>query len=139
MDFGKSLNDKSLNTTSSIDWTLIIMYLAMSLYFNKDVFQGKSIAKRIVKQQIIDIKTNEVASPIKCLIRNITIPIWIIEVIVVLYSPSRRIGDFIAGTKVINAVELDNSNPPVYFKKVIVAFILSLVIMSVLTFSFMGN
>ena len=44
-------------------------------------------------------KTDTVASSLKCLIRNITIILWPIEVIVVLVSPSRRIGDFIAGTE----------------------------------------
>lgn len=71
-----------------------------SAYFNKDIFNGRSPAKRILKLQVIDNKTNQVASPLKCLVRNLTIPIWPIEVIFVLIDPKRRLGDKIAGTRI---------------------------------------
>jgi uncharacterized RDD family membrane protein YckC len=70
-----------------------------SLYFNKDIFLGRSPAKRILKLQVVDIKTNKPANPLKCLIRNVTVVLWPIEVIVALINNERRIGDFIAGTK----------------------------------------
>ena len=70
-----------------------------SLYFNKDIYQGRSPAKRILKLQIVDIKTNRPANPLKCFVRNLTIIVWPIEVIVGLINNERRIGDFIAGTK----------------------------------------
>lgn len=70
-----------------------------SLYFNKDIFSGRSLAKRIFKLQIVDVKTNRPANPLRCLVRNITIVVWPIEVIVGLINNERRIGDFIAGTK----------------------------------------
>jgi uncharacterized RDD family membrane protein YckC len=74
---------------------------AFSLYFNKDIYLGRSPAKRILKLQIVDIKTNEPANPLKCLVRNLTIVIWPIEAIVALVNNERRIGDFIAGTKLM--------------------------------------
>ena len=70
-----------------------------SLYFNKDIFLGRSPAKRILKLQIVNVKTNKPANPLRCLVRNITIVLWPIEVIVGLINNERRIGDFIAGTK----------------------------------------
>jgi uncharacterized RDD family membrane protein YckC len=73
--------------------------LGFSLYFNKDIYQGRSPAKRILKLQIVDIKTNRQANPLRCLVRNITIVLWPIEVIVGLINNERRIGDFIARTK----------------------------------------
>ncbi len=88
------------------------------------MIQGKSIAKRSLKQEIVDVKTGEVASSLKCLIRNLTIVLWPIEVIVVLVSPSRRIGDFIAGTKVEFISEERNSKPKVDFRNLIISLVI---------------
>lgn len=74
---------------------------AFSLYFNKDIYLGRSIAKRMLKLQIVDIKTNQPANPLKCFVRNLTIILWPIEVIAALINNERRIGDFIAGTKLM--------------------------------------
>jgi uncharacterized RDD family membrane protein YckC len=74
---------------------------AFSLYFNKDIYLGRSIAKRILKLQLVDVKTNTPANPIKCFIRNITTILWPIEGIVALINNQRRIGDYIAGTKLV--------------------------------------
>ena len=68
---------------------------------NKDLCNGRSIAKRVLGYQIIDIKTNEVASDFKCMLRNITFIIFPVEVIFTLLKNKRRIGDLIAGTKLI--------------------------------------
>lgn len=71
-----------------------------SAYFNKDIFSGRSPAKRILKMQVIDNKTGQVANPIKCLVRNLTTILWPLEVIFVLIDPKRRLGDKIAGTRI---------------------------------------
>lgn len=71
-----------------------------SAYFNKDIFNGRSPAKRILKMQVIDNKTGHAANPIKCLVRNLTIVLWPLEVIFVLFDPKRRLGDKIAGTRI---------------------------------------
>jgi uncharacterized RDD family membrane protein YckC len=71
-----------------------------SAYFNKDIFNGRSPAKRILKMQVIDKNTGQVANPLKCLVRNLTIPLWPLEVIFVLIDPKRRLGDKIAGTRI---------------------------------------
>lgn len=86
-----------------IDTTILMGLLVFLIYFNKDFLKGKSPAKRLVGLQVIDINTNLPASRLKCFIRNLTIPFWIIEVIVTLFSRQRRIGDFIAGTKVVDS------------------------------------
>lgn len=75
--------------------------IAFSLYFNKDIFLGRSPAKRIFKLQVIDNKTNLPANSLRCLLRNLTIIIWPIEVIAGLINNERRLGDFIAGTKLV--------------------------------------
>ena len=80
---------------------MIIMYIPIFIYFNKDFFNAKSPAKRILGYQIIDRKTNRNASELQCFVRNLTIIAWPIEVIVGFINPERRIGDFLANTKVI--------------------------------------
>lgn len=76
--------------------------IIFSAYFNKDAVKGKSPAKRLLGLIIVDNKTGEIANPIKSVIRNTTLIFWPIEVIFTLFSPERRIGDYIAGTKVIS-------------------------------------
>ena len=75
--------------------------IGFALYFCKDCINGRSIAKRALKLQVIEHKSGNVASPIRCFVRNIFCILWPIEVIVTLASPSRRIGDMVAGTRVI--------------------------------------
>jgi hypothetical protein len=80
------------------------MYLGLvgfAIYFCKDIINGRSIAKRILKLQLVNNSTGEIASPIRCLVRNIFCIIWPIEVIVSMITPSRRIGDRVAGTKLV--------------------------------------
>jgi antitoxin component YwqK of YwqJK toxin-antitoxin module len=74
--------------------------LGFAMYFNKDFFDGRSPAKRILKIQVINHKTGKVAGPLKCLLRNLTIPIWPLEAIFILINPQRRLGDYIAGTRI---------------------------------------
>ena len=77
--------------------------IPMFIYLNKDFLKAKSPAKRIMGYQIVNIKSNEPASEFQCFIRNLTLIGWPLEVIVGLINPQRRIGDFLANTKVITA------------------------------------
>ena len=81
-------------------WSYIGL-LGFAIYLSKDAFNGRSIAKRILKIQVVDNRTGEVASPIQCLVRNVFCVFWLLEVIVTLASPARRIGDRVAGTRVV--------------------------------------
>lgn len=74
-------------------------YLMMLVYLNKDFTKGKSISKRILGLRVVDRKTGEPASDFQCFLRNMTIPIWPLEVFVSLFSQTRRLGDLIANTK----------------------------------------
>lgn len=80
---------------------LYVAVLGFALYFCKDIVNGRSIGKRATQTQVIDNNTGQVASPLKCFIRNIFCVIWPVEVILTLINPSRRIGDMVAGTKVV--------------------------------------
>jgi len=81
---------------------LAIGLLGFVAYFCKDIVNGRSPAKRILKLQVIDNNTGQAASPLKCLLRNITIVIWPIEVIVAITNTNNRLGDRLAGTQLIN-------------------------------------
>lgn len=77
-----------------------ISLLGMAIYLCKDSINGRSIAKRILKMQVIDNRTGRPASPLQCVIRNLFCILWPVEVLVTLGSPERRIGDMVAGTRV---------------------------------------
>ena len=83
-------------------------YAIILIYLNKDGILGQSIAKRLVGLQVIDRKTGLPANELKCFLRNMTIPVWPIEAIAVLISPSRRIGDLIANTRTV----VEDKKPP---------------------------
>jgi len=127
--FDKSFYEEANGFTNNISLTLFFAILAISLYFNKDAFQGKSLAKRVFNQEVINIKTNEIASPLKCLLRNITIILWPIEVIAVMISPSRRLGDLIAGTRIAPISQQPVSNATINLKDILIAIVISYAIL----------
>lgn len=137
--FGEGITDESMVTPFSSDLILYVLIFGMSLYFNKDMIQGKSVAKRALKLEVVDIKTGEVASSLKCLVRNLTIAIWPIEVIAVLISPSKRIGDLIAGTRVEYISAERNSKPKVNFKNLLLSILIGFMILYVGSFLVKGK
>jgi uncharacterized RDD family membrane protein YckC len=78
-----------------------LSFLGLSLYFCKDCIDGRSIGKRITRLQVIDDKSKQPASPLQCFFRNIFCILWPMEIILIIINPSRRIGDFVARTKVV--------------------------------------
>jgi uncharacterized RDD family membrane protein YckC len=85
--------------TQLIGGTVILM---MICYICKDCFNGQSPAKRIFNLKVVDNQNGEIATPLQCIVRMLTLPIWPIEVIVTLFNPVRRLGDRLAGTKVVS-------------------------------------
>ncbi len=85
----------------------LLMGLFGSVYLNKDCIRGRAPGKRLMLHVIVNYGTNEIASPVRCLIRSVTMMLIApVEIVVTLFSPNRRIGDYIAGTEV---VKLDES------------------------------
>jgi uncharacterized RDD family membrane protein YckC len=87
------------------------LVLGFLLYINKDFFSGQSPAKNMLKIQVVNHKTNEVASGLRCFIRNLTIPLWPIEVVFTLANPERRLGDYLAGTR-IDSIDFERMSKP---------------------------
>ena len=94
------------NYEKSLD--IAFSYFIAFIVLNKDIFNGQSFMKSILGLQVVDKKTGNVASELHCAIRNTTMLLWPIEAVVLLFSPTRRLGDLIAGTKLI-AVERRSS------------------------------
>ena len=74
---------------------------AFSLYFCKDIYLGRSVAKRILGFQVVNNATGQPAGPLRCLVRNFTLLLWPVEMIVALVLVNRRIGDYLAGTRLV--------------------------------------
>jgi uncharacterized RDD family membrane protein YckC len=111
--------------------------IGFALYFCKDCINGRSIAKRALKLQVVDNKSGKVASPIKCFVRNIFCILWPIEVIVTLANPSRRIGDMVAGTRVI-PFNPELEQPKVNFAQVGLSIVLAYGLMVLIMLPFEG-
>ena len=70
------------------------------LWLFKDVFNGASIGKHIMKIRIVD-ENNQKPSVHKLILRNLTLGIWPLEVYFLL-NKKIRFGDKITNTKVID-------------------------------------
>lgn len=102
-----------LIATASLDgllysFILMIPFSAalLALFLIKDIFNGASFGKQYSGLLIIDVKTNLPANASKCILRNVTLIFWPLECLIMLFSPSRRLGDFIAGTAVMQTPSL---------------------------------
>lgn len=89
-------DEETLQTT--IPFQLSIAFI-WSIILNKDSYNGQSPGKIYSTLHVVTLKGKE-AQPIQCVIRNLFILIWPIELLVTLFNPSRRLGDIISGTKV---------------------------------------
>ena len=91
-----------VKTDFELFWKMYYIFLLvfMFIYFFKDVINGQSIGKRIMKIKVVDLNGNK-ASLFNLIIRNITILIWPVEALLVLLN-KERLGDRLAKTKVID-------------------------------------
>jgi uncharacterized RDD family membrane protein YckC len=78
-----------------------IALLGFALYFCKDSFNGRSLAKRILGLQVVDNKTGQPATALQCLLRNLFCILWIVEFFVAVSDTASRIGDRVAGTRLV--------------------------------------
>jgi uncharacterized RDD family membrane protein YckC len=94
----------------SLPFSLILIALA-----NKDFFGGQSVVNRLLGYQVVDRKTMRPATKVQCMLRNVTAPLWPIEGVFALAYPKRRLGDFIAGTML---VEVATSDPELILQEI---------------------
>ncbi|MCK6609693.1 MAG: RDD family protein [Bacteroidia bacterium] len=105
----------------------------LSLFLNKDVFNGQSLGKRLFNLQIIKQSTGQIATPIECVFRNVTLIIWPLEVLFILVSPSSRLGDNLVGTKLVykQAENIDNPNWTKLFLAIIIGLLITAIVCAI--------
>ncbi len=130
-NFSNAFNISHDQTNIDLFGNMYLGFLGFAVYFCKDCFNGRSIAKRILKLQLVDNSTGQVASPLQCLVRNIFCALWPIEVVVALINPSRRIGDRVAGTRLI-PFDQTTDQPKPNFKQIAISLGLAYGIMLLL-------
>lgn len=86
-----------------MNYGCFIFYMAsyITLVLQKDVLNGRSLGKRMAGLQIIEIRTHKKASRFKCVLRNILVFFFVGEIAISLFSPERKLGDWMAGTKLV--------------------------------------
>jgi uncharacterized RDD family membrane protein YckC len=94
---------------------LFPLYGLLISIFSKDFFSGQSIVNRLWGYQVIDIYTGTPPTPFKSMLRNLTAPLIPFELLLTIINPERRLGDFIAGTKLI---KVDKTDPELILKEI---------------------
>jgi uncharacterized RDD family membrane protein YckC len=127
----QNLDSDNANTEIAIGQISYLSLFGLSLYFCKDVFNGRSIAKRIFKLQVVDKNTGRAASPLQTLVRNMFCILWMIEVFVAWSNTSQRLGDKVAGTMLV-PFDAGIEQPKINIVQVIIALVLSFSLMLLL-------
>lgn len=109
--------------------TFTLFSLIFTLIICKDNMNGLSVGKYLMKVQIIDLQTENVALNKKTMIRNIFLFFWPIEVGFFLIKPDRRFGDYVSKTKLI---EVSQSQPLKLSKRDLYALLICFIMIIVL-------
>jgi uncharacterized RDD family membrane protein YckC len=125
--------ETNLYSFATNNWYAYFLNIGFALYFCKDCIRGQSPAKFIFKFQVVNNETGEIAGPFRCLIRDVFILLWPIEAVILLINPSRRLGDRVAGTKVIIA-GAESKPSKINFARLAVVFILAYPIMPLVAY-----
>jgi uncharacterized RDD family membrane protein YckC len=93
---------------------LLLSALMLTLLLCKDCINGQSFGKKIMKIQVVDNKTDRKVTNFQKIVRNVFVVFWIVDFFVLYFSKYKRIGDYVAKTKVIcnnetEKVKFDNS------------------------------
>lgn len=86
--------------TKSMLFNAFIMAMTYAYLFCKDFIWGQSIGKK--KYRLTILKTDDTPpSPLRMIARNLFLPLWLVESIILLIHPERRLGDWVCSTKVV--------------------------------------
>lgn len=77
----------------------LCIFLALPIIYFKDIVHGQSFGKKLLKIKVVDYNGNT-PSIFKLILRNITIMIWPVEVLLLLLE-KEKLGDRIAKTKIV--------------------------------------
>jgi uncharacterized RDD family membrane protein YckC len=79
----------------------IFFTLILTVYVNKDAVNGQSFIKRKFGYQIVDVKSEEPANPVQCMVRNMFFFLLPLDIIILMLNPQRKTGDYFAASKLI--------------------------------------
>lgn len=79
---------------------IIVFALVFSLILNKDILDGQSLGKRILKLKVVKKQGQSTPSKLICCIRNIFLFLWPIDLFLILFT-DRKFGDYIAQTEAV--------------------------------------
>lgn len=97
----------------------MIGYIVWAVLICKDYFGGVSVGKRLVGIQVVTSNNMQIASPVKCVIRNLFYFLTYIDILVMFFnSKNMRLGDRVAHTEVTLR---DKTLQKVKFSKAVVA------------------
>lgn len=116
--------------------SLYFFIIAFSLYLCKDLIGGQSIGKRLLGFKLVNVNNSHPPSEFQSIIRNFFVVLWPLEVIVILVSSNRRIGDFVARTKVVRA-ETVSKNTNIW--RIVLAYIFTVAFLFSLFFLFLNS
>jgi len=100
--FTALFNHYNLGDRYVIIQALVVMFLVV---FLKDCFKGQSFGKRILKLRIVNTFDGKPASLGRLILRNLTLIIWPVDVIMIFIHPEQRLGDMIVSTKVVSSID----------------------------------
>ena len=115
----------------NIVYTAVILF---AMFLNKDIYFGKSMGKYFNGTRVISVRNGDPASPIQCFVRNLFWLVWPIEGIILFFSPTRRMGDWIAGTRVQDGVEIGGEIKWPYLEAVLSMVISVILIYALFTY-----
>lgn len=82
-------------------------YGIVVLYLNKDFLNGRSPLRRLVGTQVQ--QAGGPANELQCVVRNMTFPVWPLEVLVVAITGHKRFGDYLVHTQVVEILKKESS------------------------------
>jgi len=78
-------------------WIIVVGYTLVA----DGMFVGQSIGKKLMKLSVVRVDTDEPCSYARSVLRNITYLLGVFDLIPLIGSQKRRLGDYLAKTKVI--------------------------------------
>lgn len=92
---------KLLTDESSIPMVTMIIIIIGYTLFADGMFSGQSIGKKVMKLFVVRVGTNAPCTYGLSIVRNITYLIGIFDLVTIFGAQKRRVGDYLAGTKVL--------------------------------------
>ena len=108
---GSKLTEFTVSLVTNSDfqvsfWIFNCMFFFLgTIAMNKDIINGQGIVNRHFGYRVVDADTERTATPIKCMLRNVTVILFPFEFFY-LQRSDRRIGDYLFGTKLVKVTPI---------------------------------